>query len=78
MIRGLATQARLFVAYLRYNAIRIVVDLVVVVSWMIVSARVLHSLGLVRWVQYVVLFAGVIAYALVTPQWESPNPDGSS
>lgn len=76
MIRGLASQARLFVAFLRHNAFRIVVDLVIVASWMIVSTRLLHSLGVVQWAQYVVLFAGVIAYALVTPKWEPL--DGSS
>lgn len=75
MIRGLLTQASLFVAFLRQNALRIAVDLVIVVSWMIVSTQVLHSFGVVRWVQYVVLFAGVIAYALVTPPWSGPTEE---
>ncbi len=70
---GLRSQAASFVAYLRHNVVRIGLDLLAVGSWMIVASAVLQSLGVVRWAQYVALFAGVIAYAMVTPAWEPPR-----
>lgn len=70
---GLRSQAETFVAYLRHNVVRIVLDLVAVGSWMIVASAALRSFEVVRWAQYVAMFAGVIAYAMVTPAWEPPD-----
>lgn len=75
MLGRLGSQARSFGAHLRTNAVRILVDLVIVTSWMIVSTELLHTLEVVRWVQYVVLFAGVLVYAMLTPPWGSSATD---
>ncbi|PSP75749.1 hypothetical protein BRC81_15345 [Halobacteriales archaeon QS_1_68_20] len=64
------SHAASLVGYLRYNALRIGLDLLAVASWMVVASALLQSLNVVRWAQYVALFAGVIAYAMVTPAWE--------
>lgn len=75
MFAALRSQAGTFLAYLRHNALRMLLDLVAVVSWMIVASAALEALAVVRWAQYVALFAGVIAYAMVTPPWERPDED---
>lgn len=65
------------VAYLRWNRSRMIVDLALLASWMLVTTTVFGAIGLPNWLFYVVLFAGVIVYSRITPSWERPysSPD---
>lgn len=60
-------------AYLRENAWRLVVDLVVMAAWVVFGTEALRVLELPTWLQYVVLFLGVVIYVNTTPQWERPR-----
>lgn len=64
-------------AYLSHNGLRILVDLVVMVAWVVASWSVFELLALPQWLLYLVLFSGVIVYAYLTPPWERPyrSPD---
>lgn len=57
------------VAFVRQNYSLLLLDLVVLVSWTVLGTEILRMLGAPRWLQYVVLFLGVVVYTQVTPQW---------
>lgn len=65
------------VAYLRHNGSRMVVDLVVLLTWILALSATFAWMELPTWLLYVVLFAGVVAYSRITPTWERPyrSPD---
>ena len=67
-------------AYLRWNRSRMIVDLALLASWLLVTSTLFGVLGLPNWLFYAVLFAGVIVYARITPPWERPysSPDWES
>lgn len=60
-------------AYLRENARRLAADLVVMAGWVVFGSEALRALKLPTWLQYVVLFLGVVIYVNMTPQWERPG-----
>lgn len=64
-------------AYLRYNAERMLVDLLVLVAWIVATSAIFGLLDLPRWLLYVVVFAGVVIYSRITSPWERPyrSPD---
>ncbi len=65
------------IAYLRHNYRAIAVDVMLLTTWVILGTEVLRFLGAPRWVQYLVLFGGVIAYVQLTSNWERPpRPSG--
>lgn len=66
------SRTRHLVAYLRQNRDQVVVDAAVLLSWIIVSAALFRILSLPRWLHYLVLFIGIVAYSRVTPDWERP------
>lgn len=59
----------------RHNATQLAVDILLITAWLLLGTEVLRLLGVPRWLQYVVLFAGVIVYAQLTPPWEHPPID---
>lgn len=59
-------------AYLRHNFREIAADAVLLVAWVLLGTEVLRLLAVPRWVQYLVLFGGVIAYAQLTANWDRP------
>lgn len=59
-------------AYLRHNVQAIAADVVLLVAWVLFGTEVLRLLGIPRWVQYLVLFGGVIAYVQLTANWDRP------
>ena len=67
---------RLF-AYLRFNARRITVDVLVLGAWLLINFSVFDWFGLPTWLMYVTIFAGVIVYSRITIPWERPyrSPD---
>lgn len=73
----LQSRWRRLVAYLRYNSEQIVVDVAILSAWTLASATVFQLLGLPRWLHYLVLFLGVVAYSRLTPTWRRPyeSPD---
>lgn len=57
-------------AGLRRNWSRILVDLAVVVTWLVLATAVFRLLALPQWLLYVVVFVGVVLYSHVTPAWQ--------
>lgn len=62
-------------AAVRHNARQLAVDLLLIVAWLILGTEALRLLGVPRWLQYVVLFGGIIVYVQLTPSWEHPPVD---
>lgn len=60
------------VAYLRLNYRGILIDVVLLASWVLLGTEALRLLGAPRWFQYLVLFGGVIGYVQLTSDWERP------
>ncbi|QLG60237.1 hypothetical protein [Halorarum salinum] len=50
-------------------------DLAVVVAWVLVVSFGFRVFGLPTWLYYVVVFAGVVGYLLVSGPW-TVRPDG--
>lgn len=65
-------------AYLQHNRDRMVVDLSLVVTWVLLTTTLFEVLDLHRWLLYIVLFVGIVFYTRVTPVWTRPyqSPDG--
>jgi len=68
-----ATRVEWVLSSLRYNYTQVAIDVIVVLSWMIVTAEMFRVLSVLRWVEYVALFVGVVVYARLTPGWEMPD-----
>lgn len=66
------------IAYLRENLWRMLLDLVVLFSWMLLGTELLGRLGFPSWLVYVALFLGVVIYVELTPQWQRPDADAAS
>lgn len=49
----------------------IVLDVLVIGSWLVLGTHLFDALGVPRWLQYALVFLGVVAYTQVTPQWEA-------
>jgi uncharacterized membrane protein len=71
------SRRRRLVAYLRHNWSQMVVDAAILAAWLLVTTAAFQWLALPRWLLYVVVFVGVVAYARVTPTWKRPyrSPD---
>lgn len=57
-------------AFLRANRDQLVVDAIIIFTWIVVSAALFRELSLPRWLHYLVLFVGVVIYSRLTPNWE--------
>ena len=68
---------RRLIAYLRFNGVRMVVDVLVLAAWVIFNWSLFAWFALPTWLLYVTIFAGVIVYSRVTPTWRRPyrSPD---
>lgn len=66
------------VAYLRENLWRMLLDVLVLISWMLLGTELLGRLGFPSWLVYVALFLGVVIYVELTPQWQRPRDDVES
>lgn len=68
---------RRLLAYLRHNGSRIVVDVALLTTWIIVAITAFEYVDYHRWLLYFVIFVGVLLYSRVTPPWERPyrSPD---
>jgi len=62
-------------AFVRQNYSLLLLDLVVLVTVGIIGSELLSVLGAPPWLQYVVLFLGVVVYTQLTPQWGSDEAD---
>ena len=62
-------------AFVRQNYSLLLLDLVVLVTVGIIGSELLGVLGAPPWLQYVVLFLGVVVYTQLTPQWGSDEAD---
>jgi len=58
--------------YLRHNRARLVVDVTVLLTWIVVSTALFRWLALPQWLHYLVFFVGIVVYSAVTPAWERP------
>lgn len=56
-------------AFVRQNYSLLLLDIVVLVTWGVIGSELLSMLGAPPWLQYVVLFLGVVLYTQATPQW---------
>lgn len=61
-----------FAAYLALNRRRIAIDAILLVSWTLLATEALRLLAAPRWLQFVVIFGGVVVYAQLTPPWQQP------
>ena len=71
------SRLRRLLAYLGHNRNRIVVDIALLTTWVLATSTAFSWLDLPNWLLYVVVFAGVVAYARFTSPWERPyqSPD---
>jgi hypothetical protein len=68
-----ATRVERVLSSFRDNYAQVAIDVIVVLSWMIVTAEMFRVLSVLRWVEYAVLFVGVVVYARLTPGWDMPD-----
>lgn len=59
--------------FVRQNYSLLLLDLVVLVTWGVIGSELLSVLGAPPWLQYVVLFLGVVLYTQLTPQWQQDD-----
>lgn len=60
------------VAMLRHNGRKVTIDILLLVAWLLLGTELLRTVAVPRWLQYIVLFGGVIVYAQLTAPWEHP------
>lgn len=61
-----------FVAYLKHNSGRIVVDVALLATWIVVAVVLFEYIDYHDWLLYVIIFVGVALYTRFTPTWERP------
>lgn len=66
------SRPRRLVAFLRHNRDQLVTDAAIIFAWIVASTAVFQWLVLPVWLHYFVLFAGIIVYSRITPNWERP------
>lgn len=71
------SRSRRLWAYLTFNRDRMIVDVLVILTWVIATRTIFGTLELPAWSFYLVLFVGVIVYSRVTEPWSRPyrSPD---
>ncbi len=65
------------IAYVAHNKSRILVDALLLATWITLVTGIFTYLWLPRSIYYIALFLGVLLYSLVTHPWERPfrSPD---
>lgn len=62
-------------AVLRHNRWQLAVDTALLAGWLFLGTASLRIVGVPRWLQYVVLFGGVVVYGHLTTSWDHPPVD---